>query len=372
MLWVFIVCLGGFSSFFWYGYSAYQLGCAIFLLFLARYKAETSALEVASFGVALFFSHAMTFLSFGLLVSVIVIFCRFPLKHLIAVIPAGLLSLAFVIGRHYQQFDAPLSGAKWSGLLEMVVYKAGTATMLGPFKNFLLPDGSSLLENQPILYWLGVSCNVAVVFLVGCALLYTFYASFGALRNAVLARYLDLRAGFLLYSMLLTVIWVIAPHDFFGMENPGVRIALPLLFTALPSFNFLREFMMRWLAFAIAVGSLTTSMGYFMTVHQAQLGGMQHQVNSQPPPEVRKSVLAYNNWLYRNTRYKYYNYRVHALAERMAKLKKDDCKVWHSKQDQSSPISQKPQKTVKRLLSRLQVTEYPFFAEQIIISGHRS
>lgn len=321
--WVLIVCLGGFSSFFWYGYSSYQLGIAIFILFLARYKATTSPLEVSLFGVALFFSHAMSFLSFGLLTLIVVFFCRFPFRHLIAMTPAVLLSLAFLVGRHHQQFDPPVSGAAWAGLLEMAVYKVGTVTMLGPFRNFLLPDGSSLLEGQPVLYWLGVACNVSVVFIIGLALLCAFYTGFCALRNAALNRNLDLRSGLLLYSMLLGVLWLVAPHGFFGMENPGVRIALPMLFTALPSFTFLSAPTMRWLSIGIAVVSLITSAAYFANVRKAEVENIGLQATSQPPPQTRGSVLAYNNWLYRNTRYKYYNYRIHALAERLKKAQEE-------------------------------------------------
>ena len=321
-VWVIIICLAGFSSFFFYGYSGYHLGCAIFLLFLARYGANSAYWEVALFGVVLFFAHAIPFLAWGLLVAILVVCSRFPWKHILAAIPACSLSVAFLIGRHHQEFAAPVSNASWKGVMEMIVYKAGTITMLGPFKNFLLPDGSSLLENHPLLYWLGVSANVTVIFLLGCSLLFVFVKNWAILRNNGPSRRMDIRTSLLAYAMLMAGLCVLAPHNFFGMENPGVRIVIPMLLAALPSFALLPPSMVRWFALFVAAISITSNMAYARNVYLAQAGGIEHEINSRPPPEVRKSVLAYNDWLYRNTRYKYYNYRIYAMAHRMERAQR--------------------------------------------------
>jgi len=316
-VWVTIVCLAGFSSFFFYGYSAYHLGCAIFLLFLTRYGEKTTYWEVSLFGVSLFFAHAMPFLAWGLLVAILVICSRFPWTHMLAMIPAGALSMAFLIGRHYQEFAAPVSNASWKDVTEMIVYKAGTITMLGPFKNFLLPDGSSLLENQPVLYWLGVSTNVTAISLLGCSLLFVFVKNWTTLRESGPSRTLDMRMSLLAYAMLLAGFCILAPHNFFGMENPGLRVVIPMLLAALPSFALLSPVAVRWFALFVAIVSISTTMSYSANIYVALADGIEHQVNSRPPAEARKSVLAYNDWLYRNTRYKYYNYRIYAMAHRM-------------------------------------------------------
>ena len=44
----------------------------------------------------------------------------------------------------------------------------------------------------------------------------------------------------------------------------------------------------------------------------------------KPPPEVARSVLAFNEWLYRNTRYSYYNYRIFAFSHRYRQLEEEE------------------------------------------------
>ena len=51
LLWVLLVCLGTFSSFFWYGYIGYQLGFLLFLYFLALYRTDSCASMIGLFGV---------------------------------------------------------------------------------------------------------------------------------------------------------------------------------------------------------------------------------------------------------------------------------------------------------------------------------
>ncbi|MEM6544186.1 MAG: hypothetical protein AAF680_04735, partial [Pseudomonadota bacterium] len=322
--WTLIFGLGAFSSFFWYGFTSYQLGCAVLLWFLGQYDERSSPIMVCLVAIVLFYCHAMPFLCFILLLFTTVLLCGHKWSHLVALAPAAALSLAFVAGRYSQQFDAPVSSSAWSSVAEMIVYKAGTITMLGPFKNFLLPNGSSLLEDFPFVYWLGFVSNVLVTGALGAFLLYVFYRRCSKIAAHIQRRELVLREGLLVFSMLLATLCVFAPHNFFGMENPGVRIVLPMIFTAFPSFYAVRFNLVSWLATFVAIVSLSTTTTYLLNSRLAETAKIPPQEFEEVPPEARNSVLAYNDWLYRNTRYRYYNYRVHALAPRMEQAKKED------------------------------------------------
>jgi hypothetical protein len=320
--WLLLLCVAGFSSFFWYGFVAYQLGALLFLAFLARYRTSTGLVEIALMSVVIFFSHAMMFLQFGLLLLVAVLIAGFPARHLIALVPSTLLSAWFLAGRLASGTDPGSAAAQWAGLFEVVVYKFGTATMLGPFKNFILPDGSALLESLPALYWTGVAANVIVTALLGLLVLVVLVKQFA--HFGLVLRTADQRTALQVFSLLTAVFFVVAPHDFFGMENPGVRMLLPLLFASialLPSTTLRLPAVGVLFVAVVTIGSVSA---YSVSLLRSDGPTAAFEKHEAAPEDVRASVLKYNEWLYRHTRYSYYNYRVFAFERRLNQLRNHD------------------------------------------------
>ena len=320
--WLLLLCVAGFSSFFWYGFVAYQLGALLFLAFLARYRTSTSLIEIALMSVVIFFSHAMMFLQFGMLVLIAVLIAGFPARHLLALVPSALLSAWFLAGRLAAGADPGSAAAQWAGLFEAVVYKLGTATMLGPFKNFILPDGSALLESLPALYWTGVAANVLVTALLGLLVVVVLVRQF--VHSGFLLRTGELRTALHYFCLMTAVLFVMAPHEFFGMENPGVRMLLPLLFACialLPSTMLRLPAVGVLLVAVVTLGSVST---YSVSLMRADGPNVSFETYESPPEDVRASVLKYNEWLYRHTRYSYYNYRVFAFERRLHQLRSED------------------------------------------------
>jgi len=322
--WLLIVCLAGFSSFFWYGYVGYQLGALVLLMFLALYRASMSLTSIVLFSVLAFFSHAMIFLQFGLIVFLAVIVARYPLRHALALIPATVLSLLFLTGRYLAESSVPKGGAAWNGWLEIVVYKAGTVTMLGPFKNFILPDGRALLESYPALYWSGVLANVIVTGLVAYLILLVLIKQFKPALRGYRNKDAGLKIALYAFSVITVVLYLLAPHHFFGMENPGIRLVIPLLFTVLSLLSTSSVRLPYLLVYMAGVVTVSTVIAYAVTLKLGDNPAQTFQRNEAPPAHVRKSVLAFNEWLYRNTRYSYYNYRIFAFEKRLDQLRHEN------------------------------------------------
>lgn len=332
VVWSVLMCIGCLSSFFWYGFMSYQIGLLLLAGFLVVYRESTPVVTIAAYGILIFFCHAAILIQLGLLVGLATVFFRFPLRHLLALLPAGCLTLAYLVGRYFGTSVVAASDASWRSGYEALVYKMGMVTMHGPFKNFLLPDDSALLEHQPWLYWAGVGLNVIVT---AALAVFALKVMAGVLRNQE-QRVSSVIRLFLCFLLLLLVIYVLAPQNFFGLIHPGGRVILPFFIVLLTLAGSLRFSMSRVLAFSIALGSLFTTSTYFLAVTGAHRAAVAVIDTEQPPPEAVGSVLAYNSWLYRNTRYSYYNYRVFAFGSRTNALQNE---VYEGLSFQTGPIA---------------------------------
>lgn len=322
--WLLIVCLLGFSSLFWYGYAGYQLGALVLLIFLAVYRASMALTTIVLFSILTFFSHAMIFLQFGLIVILAVFVAKYPLRHALALMPATVLSLLFLSGRYPTESSVAQGGADWNGWLEIIVYKAGTATMLGPFKNFILPDGRALFESYPAFYWSGVVANVIVTGLVAYLILLVLIKQFKPALREYRNKDTGLKVALYAFSLIAVLLYLVAPHNFFGMENPGIRLIIPLLFTVLSLLSSSNVRLPYFLVYLVGVVTVSTVIAYSVALKLGDNPLVTFQRNEAPPAHVRESVLAYNEWLYRNTRYSYYNYRIFAFEKRLDQLRREN------------------------------------------------
>ncbi len=309
------------ATFFWYGFVSYQLALLLLTWFFAIYREDTKAQVIAVFAVAIFFSHAIIFLLFGLFLGVRLLL-KWNWSVVAGLIPATLLSLWFLIGRHIANVEPQRIDATWNGLREALIYKAGYPAMLGPFKNFLLPDGTSVFENHAWIYWSGFITNFVVV------------GSLGLLVLLVMWKYLKkdipdsgettlLRNARAISIGLIVLFYLFAPYHFFGVVNAGGRSLVPLLLmTFMLGGDAARPFV-RALVWPITIAALITSASYFylmMQTRQPEFSPLAKSAVSMSPSD---SVLEFNERLYASTRYKYFNYRIFAFSRRFEQIESE-------------------------------------------------
>lgn len=322
---VLLVAVIALASFFWYGFISYQLGLLLWFAFLTNFNERCSNNWIAGFGVALFMSHAMVFLTWVPLV-VLLILASQPRQWriLLALAPSGVLVLWFMLGRRLTGFDPPVADARMSGIAEILLYKFGSPLLLGGFRNFLLPDGTSLFESQVWLYRLGAITNFLVVALLGVYILQVFLKpNAGDNRNdASNLISAPLEQSLRWFGWTLIAAYLIAPYNFFGLINPGGRLLLPLLAVGLVLADRRILRWAQWAAIPAALGATLSVAAYGILMYRAGtedlLTHAEIPSTAGPPSD---SVFAFNDWLYRNTRYKYFNYRIFVLAERFAQLR---------------------------------------------------
>jgi hypothetical protein len=305
-------------TFFWYGFVSYQLALLLLAWFFAIYRKQTSGLVIAAFGLAIFFAHAMVFLVFGLFLGVSLLL-RWNNAVVAGLLPATACSLWFLVGRHIAQVEPQKIGAAWSGLRETLIYKAGYPAMLGPFKNFLLPDGSSLLENHAWVYWSGLVVNFAVVAVLG-VLIPVVWWNYLRADQSESAEEPVLRAAWAISMALISVFYLAAPYHFFGLVNPGGRVLIPLLLMAFMLGGGLAKPFIRIVVWPVVLFSFVSSGSYFYLMLQTRQAEFSPVITTSVNALPSTSVLDFNDQLYASTRYKYFNYRVFAFAHRFEQI----------------------------------------------------
>jgi len=312
--------LVGLSSFFWTGFVGYQLALLLFTLFLTRFNPLMSMAELAVFAALIFLSHAMVFLVFALLVLLEMIDTPKRGKWALALFPAGVLSLWFVIGRSQADLISPLADTAMSGWTETFIYKLGYPLMLGPFKNLLQPDLSSLLDGVSWLYWTGFLANVVVVTAVGVFILLVVLGR-NERANAGTSETGTPRQSLKRATWVLSFFYVFAPYDFFGLINPSGRITVPLLLICLlmasgtPILSSTTR-SLRMLASITLVFTFFTVFTYLVLMHRATSPAYLASRPSREGNPPSSSVLDYNTWVYSQARYDYFNYRIFGFSKR--------------------------------------------------------
>ena len=310
------------ATFFWYGFASYQLALLLLTWFFAIYREDSKAYLIAIFGVAIFFSHAIIFLVFGLFLGVRLLL-KWNWDVVAALLPATFLSLWFLVGRHLANVEPQSIDATWNGLLEALIYKGGYPAMLGPFKNFLLPEGTSIFESYAWVYWSGFVTNFAVA------------ATFGALVLTVMWKFLKkatpgnaesalLQNAWAISIALLAVFYLFAPYHFFGVVNAGGRILVPMLLMAMMlGGNVCRPFV-RLLVWPVAIIGLVTVGSYLYLMNQSRQPGFTPVYKASAGIQASDSVFDFNEQLYANTRYKYFNYRIFSFSRRFEQIETEN------------------------------------------------
>ena len=103
------------ATFFWYGFMSYQLALILLTWFFATFREDTTSPVIAVFGLAIFFSHAIVFLVYGLFLGVSLLL-RWNNKIVVGLLPATVCSLWFLAGRQVAKCEPQRIGANWNGL----------------------------------------------------------------------------------------------------------------------------------------------------------------------------------------------------------------------------------------------------------------
>ena len=328
-----IYVLAALSTFFWYGYVSYQLGLLLFVWFLAVYQKSTPIWVIALFGILVFFAHAAIFGVFGLLLGVHWLMTR---RHAIIVglIPATVCGAWFVVGRYLSRLPAQAIDASWTSLTETLIYKSGYPAMLGPFKNFLLADGSSLYDTTPWLYWIGFGANFAVALLLGLLVVYVLFRYFARTRTEGFSKHLSaklvsaklasakLELTLAVTSTFLILAYIVAPYGFFGLINLGGRLLIPLVLLALLLGKENSRAIVQLLVLPSMLLGLLTSGSYLYLMNQTRQPEFATVIAITKKPASGQSVFEYNQELYAATSYRYFNYRVFAFSHRFEQIEK--------------------------------------------------
>ena len=341
------------ASFFWYGFVSYQLGLLLLFLFFSSYGERDSLVRMIVYGILFFLSHAMIFLVWCLLLGIMFISSQAEVRWRIffALLIIAPFPLWFILGRWLTGFVAPVADARLDGIREYLMLKFASPAQHGGFRNMIQPDGSSILEQHGWIYGVGACCTLLVVLLLAIFVLRVFFDKISKQTESTLDQGANHDAGLnhskikrqsgyaepaihpmnstavlRNYGLVLMVLYWIAPFNFFGLIDPGGRLLLPLLAVALMLADADSFIWLRRAAIPAAVG-LTISIFLYATLidYAANNEGYAFQ---GPPPAIaappNHSVVAFNDWTYRNTRYRYFNFRIFAFADRFRQLRTGD------------------------------------------------
>jgi len=318
MVSLFLFVCNALAPFFWYGFVSYQTALLLITWFFAIYRPETKTPVIALFGLAIFFAHAIVFLFFGLFLAMRLLL-RWSKSVVVGLLPATVCSLWFLIGRHFARVVPQRIDADWDGLREALIYKAGYPAMLGPFKNFIRPDGSSLLENLGWIYWPGILVNFLVAALLGLLLLRVLWG-YHRSNMSDHPEPLPLRKAWAISMALIMVFYLFAPYHFFGLVNAGGRVLLPLILMAFMLGGRLAIPLVRVAVWPVILFAFITSASYFYLMLQSNKPAFSPLATTGVKIQPTNSVLDFNAQLYASTRYKYFNYRVFSFAHRFDQI----------------------------------------------------
>lgn len=293
---------------FWNGYANFQFALLLWGTYLLLMQLRRDGPWVhLLLSLLIFFAHAAVFIAFAGLVTARVLLGRLSWRQLVMLMPTIVLFLWYLAATVKVDEIGALNAL---GLMEWVQYKVYSVAKQGYFHNFILSDGSSLLDSAHGLYLAGVGVNLAVVLVLGMWLLHQVwqFVRAGALTGRSSAyRALDARA-FALTLFTLLLLFLLAGKDNFGVVNLGERFLIAALVLAMVCFNYPVPLRRVWTALA-AVGAAYT-MAAILVVSNLPV---------EPYAVVRSTTSSTLDGaigdIYANSRHKLFNHRIYIYAD---------------------------------------------------------
>lgn len=301
---------------FWNGYSNFQYGLALFLLWWLIDSSRDSrhGLWLLVFSVLIFFAHAVPFVVLITYVG-LKFLCRHELplqrrlKPLMALLPAlGLLGWYSAIKLSATELHSEAS----LGVLQWFQYKVYTVAKQGPFHNFVLADGSSLLTDWHALYLAGFIVNMLVVLCIALWLFSVVTQAFTqrlSVAEGVGKKAVTTAA---LFVVLMCVCYLLPAQKTVGVVNLGERFLIAGLLVALLVFSCPRYVLNAWCLMCLLAGAY--SMAAITAISRQDVA-------------VVKSASAAGDAIYANSVHKFFNHRVFIYADRGRFLMADKSSV---------------------------------------------
>lgn len=301
---------------FWNGYANFQFGLLFFGLYLyvAIIRNRPSAILVLVSSLFLFFSHAVVFAAFVFFVFFQYVKTSARWRAMAALLPSLVLLLWYMkykLSAVHTIVATPLSWSKW------VQYKAYTLAKQGPFHNFIMQDGESLLAALHPLYLTGFIINFLLVILLMVWLTTLARKLFRNEEIVVFPVKPPEQLALVCTSIGLLVVFLVAGQNTFGVVNIGERFMVVALMLALMFFGLPALLRQIW----SGAGIICMLFLMVASVVVTNSGSLQYSVaRSASEVELEKFV----DDIYANSRHKYFNHRLFIYADRGQELRKEN------------------------------------------------
>ncbi len=244
---------------FWNGFIGSQLGLVLFIGYLAAPRDLVTRWWMVMLLSLLFFStHAFAYASWGLAAVVLAVASRRVVQFALGVAPSLGLT-AWYLAASSEPTGATPSG----GLVDLLAYKAYTATKFGGYQN-LYVGGLGDAQVAAPLYWVGALANVLLA-----------VAVVGVLAGAWLrsGRRRWWRSELAVIGVSLAAVALLMPRFWLGIVNPGERVAnYALVIVAVPLTSVAAGRARRWVGGLAAAGLLATAVSAALIPTKATRG----------------------------------------------------------------------------------------------------
>lgn len=296
---------------FWNGYINFQFAILLFALYVYMSRPQTRypVFLVLIFSLLIFFSHAAVFAAFVVFVGVQCMFGHKQWRPVAALLPSLLLLLWYMVIK----IGSGLSSGEGMTLAKWIQYKAYTVAKQGPFHNFILPDGESLLANLGWVYNLGFVMNFVLVVILA------IWLCLLAWRQARMREWPDFRGKVELQwpvvvtGLFLFAGFLIAGQNSFGVVNLGERFLVVAIVLLLVFFRCPKPLWRVWVALAIVNG-------VYILVAIAMVTGYSKESYVVARSASETNLEKYVDDIYANSRHKYFNHRLFIYADRGREL----------------------------------------------------
>lgn len=306
---------------FWNGYINNQFALVLFALYFVGYTQDFTKTKFKTllFSILIFSAHAVVFAVFFLMVVMPVLLSkehslRQKFNSLLPMLPASLLMSWYTLVRLFS-YEAGSSTAM--GLLNWIQYKVYTIAKQGPFHNFILDSGESLLSNLHWFYQFGFAVNFLFVVFIG---LWFITLVFKKLKSDsdIMRRGTNLNFAAVMISLgFCALIFFMAGSMSFGVVNLGERFLIVGLLIMLMSFTMNKYLAWVKTGFAALFSAYFGIATFYLSDNETKIYQVARSDNSEQTQEFVKNIYA-------NSRHKYFNHRLFIYVDRGVALSNKD------------------------------------------------